>query len=287
VRQIRISAGAWEAELAPPLGGAVVALRHDGVDILRPAPDRAADPTALSCFPMAPYANRIRDGAFQWEGRDWRLHGETDGNGHSLHGVGWRSAWTCVTNDSAHALLSHTHDGGERWPWRYRAEQDIAIDTAGLHIRLTMTNLAATAAPCGLGLHPYFIHRGDAWLQANFAGVWMSDAAQLPTRLDRADRIGDWTNGETIGAHGGIDNCYSGWDGVARIHTSGHAIVMRAQGARWMHLYAPPGADFFCAEPVSHMPDAINRGEIAETTGLKRLAPGEAASIYMQIGLEA
>ena len=39
-------------------------------------------------------------------------------------------------------------------------------------------------------------------------------------------------------------------------------------------VYTPPGKDFFCAEPVSHMPDAINRMDEPEH-GLIVLHPGE------------
>jgi aldose 1-epimerase len=48
-----------------------------------------------------------------------------------------------------------------------------------------------------------------------------------------------------------------------------------SRSLRWLHIYSPPGLDFFCIEPVSHMPNAINRSAPPAITGHKLLAPGE------------
>jgi aldose 1-epimerase len=40
---------------------------------------------------------------------------------------------------------------------------------------------------------------------------------------------------------------------------------------RHLQVYTPPGQDFFCVEPVSHMPDAINH----PGHPMRVLAPGE------------
>lgn len=44
---------------------------------------------------------------------------------------------------------------------------------------------------------------------------------------------------------------------------------------RFLIVYTPPGQDFFCAEPVSHVPDMVNMGADTNATGMVALAPGE------------
>ena len=61
---IELGAGDWEAELRPETGGAIAALRYRGTDVLRPMPAGSDDVLQASCFPLAPYCNRIRDGRF-------------------------------------------------------------------------------------------------------------------------------------------------------------------------------------------------------------------------------
>jgi len=55
---------------------------------------------------------------------------------------------------------------------------------------------------------------------------------------------------------------------------------------RWLHIYAPPGEDFFCVEPVSHRPDALNAADPA-AEGVRVLAPGKSHSIAMTLEVEA
>ncbi|CCD01316.1 protein of unknown function (plasmid) [Azospirillum baldaniorum] len=47
----------------------------------------------------------------------------------------------------------------------------------------------------------------------------------------------------------------------------------------------PPGEDYLCVEPVSHMTDAVNHPEQPDT-GLRRLEPGEELSGTMRLRLE-
>ena len=75
-----------------------------------------------------------------------------------------------------------------------------------------------------------------------------------------------------------VDHCYTGWGGRAVIARHDGDVVLTADGAPALHVYVPPGEDFFCAEPVTAMPDAVNRGEAAV------LAPGARMAIGMRIG---
>ena len=47
--------------------------------------------------------------------------------------------------------------------------------------------------------------------------------------------------------------------------------IQAASNLRYVQIYTPPNQDFFCVEPVSHMPDAINRAP----DDMQLLAPGE------------
>lgn len=107
--------------------------------------------------------------------------------------------------------------------------------------------------------------------------MWLADATMLPTERVAAAYFGDWTAGAAVPGDALIDNAYEGWDGLAQIGQRRGRITMRGEGADALHLFRPPGADFFCAEPVSHLPDAINRG------GMDILAPGETRTLAMTL----
>ncbi|MDF2389469.1 hypothetical protein JMG10_49140, partial [Nostoc ellipsosporum NOK] len=73
---VSISDGIAAVELAPSVGGAVASYRWlcDGavLDWLRPTAPAAIgdrDASAMACFPLVPYSNRIRGGRFEFAGR--------------------------------------------------------------------------------------------------------------------------------------------------------------------------------------------------------------------------
>jgi aldose 1-epimerase len=78
-----------------------------------------------------------------------------------------------------------------------------------------------------------------------------------------------------------VDSCFSGWKGKAALHWPETGIGLRIAAATPLAqfvIYTPPHRAYFCAEPQSSAPDAINlasRG--VKDTGLIVLAPGETA----------
>ncbi|MCE7797984.1 aldose 1-epimerase [Sphingobium sufflavum] len=275
---IALAAGAWRMALRPGAGGLITRLDHGDRPVLRPMAAGQDDPLAASSFPLVPYANRIAHGRFRAQGRDHRLPRNFGDHPHSLHGLGWHRPWTVEHQDATSARFLHRHDGGAGWPWRYRAEQRLALGPAGLKAQITLTNEDTEAMPAGLGFHPYFACGAETRVRFLSAAVWDADADCLPTQRLPADYFGDWTDGAPIRGDTLIDHAYDGWRGSVWIdHGDGARYHLTATGAPWLHLYRPPGLDFFCAEPVSHGPDAINRG------GMPLLAPGEAQVLTMRI----
>lgn len=278
---LALAAGGWSAELRPDAGGAITALRRQGADVLRPTPAQTGagmDPFDLASFALVPYANRIADGAFAAGGRQVRLAPNHPRQAHPLHGVGWLVPWQVEAADAAGATLVHTHGSGAAWPWAYDAVQTVRLTAAGLAVTLTVTNRDAGAMPVSLGFHPYFTRTGVRSIGFAAQGVWLADAAMLPAELAPADALGDWSVGTGLDRADLVDHCYTGWDGTVRIARDDGDVVVRGTGTGLLHVYVPPGEEFFCVEPVTAMPDAVNRGAAT------MLAPGEARTIGMTIG---
>lgn len=280
---IRLEADGWTAELRPELGGAITALRRDGRDVLRATPEGATDPLETACFPLTPYANRIAGGRFVFEGREVEIPTLAAFAPHALHGDGWLKPWAVVEATADRAVL--TLDGGDdaHWPWAYRARQAVSLDRDGLTIRLDMTNVSSEPMPAGLGLHPYFPRPEGARLKAATTGVWMGPDI-VPDRLAASGRIADWIGQEVDAAARAaalIDNAYEGWSGVAEL-TDGDGVTTVTADTDRLHVYAPPGEDFCCLEPVTHRPDVFNQAAPGEG-GFFVLAPGQILSLRMTV----
>lgn len=235
----------------------------------------------MASFPLVPYANRIAGGRFAFDGRDYRLPLNFGDHPHSIHGFGWQATWTPKETGPATARLIHDHDGSDGWPSAYRAEQIVSLTASHLSMSLSVKNVGDALMPVGLGFHPYFLADADTTLRFVARGLWLSSPDMLPERAAPADALGDWSRPAIVCGSDLIDNVYGGWDGSAVIQRGdGIRLTLSAPGVTWLHVYRPPDSNDFCLEPVSHMPDAINRN------GMDVLAPGDVARLSMTVAID-
>jgi aldose 1-epimerase len=274
---LALGCGDLTLELLPDLGAAVATLRYQGRDVLRPTPAGTSDPFEAAAFVLVPFANRIADGRFRVGDRDVRIERNARDQAHPLHGHGWKNPWRVESASRDSAVLSYEHPA-DSWPWHYVATQTLTLRTDSLDLALAVENRDATPMPAGLGWHPYFRKEEGAQLKARVEGVWLTDEECLPVRLAHGTRFGQWGRGDAVARPELIDHCHTGWPGVAEILLPEARLRLALTASRalhWLHIYSPPGRDFFCVEPVSHMPNAINRSAPPAVTGHRLLAPGE------------
>jgi aldose 1-epimerase len=263
-------------------GGAIATFTVGGVEILRPVADfrlEAEHGKAVGGYPLIPYANRIANGRFSFGGEDFQLGLNFAGHPHSLHGNAWMRVWNVVSADRAHVHLSLDHrppqDPVAQWPYAYHAELVFNLDEDGLTVEILLRNDDARPFPAGIGLHPYARDPGTT-LQFDADTVWRNGADALPEAREAVAHHWDFsTTREVSGLP--IDECYAGWGGEAVVHFPSAKLGLAIEsGLPFDHiqLYTPLGRDYFGLEPVSNMPDAINRMEQVSDNGLKVLQPG-------------
>src|SRR6185437_9264424 len=270
---LSLADGELTLELLPGLGAAVATLRHQGRDVLRPTPPGTTDPFETAAFPLVPFANRIAGGRFRVGEREVRIERNAPGQALPLHGHGWRRPWRVDSVAQDRAALSYEHSP-DSWPWRYLATQTLTLHADSLEVALSLENRDAAPMPAGLGWHPYF-HKGrGAALKAHLEGVWLTDEELLPVRLAHGTRFAQWGRGDEVARPELIDHCHTGWPGVAEIVLPEERLrlaLTASRALRWLHIYSPQSLDFFCVEPVSHMPNAVNRSAPPAITGQKLL----------------
>lgn len=278
--------GALRLVLAPELGGSVLSFTRAGRDLLRPSPEATTDVLETASFPLVPYANRIAGGRFEFGERIAQLPGNMAGQAHPLHGDGWRGPWRVEAQDGASAVLRFD-PGDSAWPWRYAARQAVRLVEDGLVLELEVENRDRAPGPFGIGFHPYFPDAATARLTAATTGAWMTDPEALPIRWEAGQPLADWNAGHAVRGSRLIDHCHTGWDGAARIELGAEGPVLRLTASAEMsclHIYAPPGEAYFCLEPVSHSPNALNAADpVAQ--GVRILEPGESLRGWMRLAI--
>lgn len=275
-----LTAHGWRLELLPEAGGSVAALKRGDRDILRPAPAGARDPLTTACFPLVPYANRIANGRFDFNGREIVLDVLDRFAPHALHGQGWLMPWQVEAQETDAITLLCRHAAGA-WPWDWTARQRFTLGEDGLNAELELTNESAGIMPAGLGFHPYFAAGPESVLEFEAKAVWLTGRDPVPVGRAAPEVLADWSAGARIADRPPVDHCYEGWPGQARmVAPGGNGVTVEAsENVRFLHVFTPAGADHACLEPVTHRPDAVH-GAAGE---MPVLGPGETVSLRMTI----
>lgn len=274
-------------ELDPAAGGSVSALRNGDLEILRTGPMRsgpAFDPLQYSAFPMVPYVGRIHNGRCLVNDKNIQLHANLPPEPHAIHGFGWQTAWKVKSHTDRSVTLVHEH-AEDAWPWDYTARQSFRLQDHALIVELDVTNNGSSAMPAGLGWHPYF-RRKDARLKLPTTHEWCPDedtGDNQPVTIADAKDLSAGRSVESLK----LDTAFSVADPIIEMSWPTHSVTMESD-AIFSHatIYVPPGEDYFCAEPISHAPNAVNSELPEAVTGRRWLAPGETLAGKIKLSVE-
>lgn len=267
---MRLESGPWRAELSPEEGAAFAALEHEARPILAPLAGRDPNSTPAGAFWMLPWTNRIDGGRFPWAGATHVFPLTHPQEGNALHGLSRLAPWQVEEQGAAVAVLTQSLARG---PFHYHARLRVALGPEGLRLAMTVRNAGTAPCPMGFGWHPWFARPPGCTLRFAARATFLRDARKLPVAAQDSAGL----EGGELGWLG-TDAHFAGWDGLAELRRPDVALTLRASGD-WAHnlqFYAPADHPVLCLEPVSHVPDVINRPFLAPHGAMRVLAPGEA-----------
>ena len=282
-----LASGSLQLELVSSVGGAVTRFDYikSGllIPILRASPSPLQNIRQAACFPLIPFANRIRGGSFRFRGREVHLAPRFPGEPLPIHGQGCLASWQVEFASGDKAVLAFDHEPDE-WPWAYESRQYFTLSEDYLNVRLTCRNLSSEQMPCGLGLHPSFNCDGGTNIETSVEEVWAVDGNLLP--LERLPATGRYDISDSPICSRELNNGYCGWSGRAIFSDPDwpFELELSSPDARFLQIYSPPGTGSFDAEPVSHANAALNEPEEDwPALGVQLLEPGQEVEFEMRI----
>lgn len=127
------------------------------------------DSVRWGCYPMVPWAGRVRDGRFSFDGAHYQL--PINFGDHAIHGTVFDTEWQ-ATGDGYEVELA------QPWPFPGRVRQRVGLTPESLTLELELH--ADVPMPASMGWHPWF-HR---WIDG--AGLGLEIEAQWMERRDEA-----------------------------------------------------------------------------------------------------
>jgi aldose 1-epimerase len=273
-----LAAGELEATFLPGLGLLGTSLRHRGEELLAlPGGVAGYRQRRVTGLPiLAPWANRLPEWRYRAAGVEVDLEGldlATDPDGLPIHGTltahrGWRLERLAAEADRA-VLEAGLDDAAwpelqAAFPFPHRLAVTAAVQETTLTVATTLTATGDRPVPVAFGWHPYLRLPGApraAWrlllphrthLELDIHGLPTGKAVEEPAE---SDPVGDRT----------FDDLYALGDDPA-----GRRLGLEAAGRRLLvgygdgyghaQVFAPPGAEFVCLEPMTGPTAALAAG---------------------------
>jgi aldose 1-epimerase len=276
---------------------------EQALDLIYTAPNFFLGGRATSCGTpiLFPFPNRIRDGRFRWDGKDYELPKNDSAHVNAIHGFVFDRPWRVVdqgADGDGAWVTGEFHSSadapqfGASWPADWRIRVTHRLRAASLHIRAEVSNPDSRPLPFGLGYHPYFrvppvpnSPAADCTVQGNARQLWELQGS-LPTgERRRPEGVLDLTVPRALEALQ-LDHVYTDVEappvgdlrvlGVLRQPSYRVAVrVLAAPAFRELVLYTPPHRQAVCLEPYTCTTDAINLEQRGVDAGWRVLAPGQ------------
>ncbi len=260
-------------------------------------PDTTAGDSDLkaSSFLLVPYSNRIENGHFTFQGKEYQL---ANGARHASHGDVRGRPWQ-ITEQSATTIacaIDSRSFGDMNWPWPFTATVSYALKENTLASQLTVTNKGETSMPAGLGWHPYYnrtLMREGEEIRLHFqAPLVYPDANDNRIPSGPAQPLApnqDFHEERALTPENFIDACFYGYDGGGTIAWPESGVRLRYRAsANCQHLILfNPAKPYFAAEPVTNANNGVNLFAADDpTSGVQTLQPGETLVATFDVQVE-
>jgi aldose 1-epimerase len=264
--ELRSPSGQTEAAFVPRAGMVGWSLRHKGEELL-------AHPAALSAYVetghptgiplLHPWANRLASPEYEIAGRHVTLdlssaNVHTDPNGLPVHGLlAGCSDWKVLQQQDSR--LKARVDFGARpelmagFPFPHTLDLAIELSDGQIRIDTELIPTGDVPVPVAFGFHPYLrlpdLDRACWIVELPVSSRMQLDARMLPTGASEPVRIPPAPLAERS-----FDDAFASLTDPPEfaISGAGKRLSLRfGAGYRFAQVYAPPGSEFICFEPMT------------------------------------
>jgi len=277
------SAHATEVSIVPSIGNIAYTMSVHGKNVLwfpfKSLSDMKSKPALCGVPFLEPWANRLDQDAFYANGKKYLLNPELgnirrDPNNRPIHGLLMFSPYWKVTRLEADDHSARVTSRLEFWrypdlmaqfPFAHAVEMTYRLAGGSLEVETLLENQSSEPMPVAVGYHPYFQVPDtprDQWKVHVAAREHLELSPQLtPTGARTPMMLPDPAPLATTQLDDVFTNLVRGKDDRAEFWVeSGIRKISVLYGPKYTVaiVYAPPGKDFICFEPMSAITNAFN-----------------------------
>ncbi|WP_203256825.1 aldose 1-epimerase [Hyunsoonleella ulvae] len=253
---------------------------HEIIQDLSPLP--YSDTYASSI--LFPFANRIKDGEYEFAGKTYQFEKNQAEEQNALHGLVYNKTFHVINEETTKDKASITLEYVEQntaigFPYTYKIRVEYVFAQTLVDVKITIENTDTKVFPFTVGWHPYFTSSNLYESHVSF------DSTEKITLGDRNITTGTESinNNDTIQIKDSFfDDCWILNSDNVVFKTPDYNLKFNATGNNnFVQLYTPPRQNTIAIEPTTGVSDSFNN-----KIGLNTLEPGKTYSITWSIKIK-
>ena len=282
---VTIAVGDTAAEFVPAANMVCISLRVGGAELVDPGQgvEAYAERGKTMGIPLLyPWANRLDHRGYHAAGRHVTLPAPdgryaVDPGGLPIHGaLPGDLVWEVLGqsgSDRVHARLRWSSAKLlELFPFEHELELEAIVSEGALSIATTVLASGSAPVPVSFGFHPY-LRPPAGQRQSWHVELGATQRLELDERMIPTGELKPLAQRSFELVDSSWDDGLAGLDDppVFAAAADGRRLsVTFDEGFDWAQVYAPPGKEFICFEPMTAPTNALNSGD-----GLRVLEPGQ------------
>jgi aldose 1-epimerase len=106
---------------------------------------------------LAPWPNRIKDGKYTFNNKDYQLPINEVSKNNSLHGLVANFSWEVIFQNQSKVILQYLLNQPNIYPGKLHLQVSYEIIQHGVEIVVLCKNIGHISAPYGVSIHPYLV----------------------------------------------------------------------------------------------------------------------------------
>ncbi len=263
----------------PNLGAAIQELSVNNVSIIDGITNDQAGldlyKTKFNSSFLFPFPNRVKDGKYSFENKDYLLEVNETNLNNRLHGHIFNKSFSVksqkVSEKNASVTFSYSDNGtSEGFPFPYEIEITYSFSNSNMSIDFNVLNIGKTSFPYGIGWHPYFNAKnlGTSVINFNADNQYVVDEQMIPKQETPLKFKTPLELGDTF-----LDDCFITKESNVSFKTDEYDINIDFSSKTpnsFLQFYTPDTRDCIAIEPMTCAPNSVNNKD-----GLLTLAPKE------------
>ncbi|MGY5351999.1 aldose epimerase family protein [Wenyingzhuangia sp. IMCC45533] len=280
--EVASSNGISVAKICLNRGAALEALKLKGETLIKDLAPLTYENTYASSI-LFPFANRIKDGKYNYKGQEFQLECNEGNLNNALHGLLHHKNFELIseelTANQAEVTLSYTEtELAHGFPYLYSVQVKYTLTANSLDLEFGVKNEDDKSFPFTLGWHPYFLS-GD--LSKSSLEFESTKTVAFDERMITKNVIEGEVAMPFEIKDQELDNCYALQSGTVMFNTPNYKMEINSTAKEnFFQMYTPPVANTIALEPVTGISDSFNN-----QMGLQELEPNATEKIVWTVKL--